>query len=248
MVTSEELSHAYDVVLLAVRSDSVADALADFAPAVGPNSVIIPVANGVAHVGLLTGRFGRDHVYGGAAQLAASLADGVISEITPGIALQIGRIDGVKDSRLAAVAEELTVEGIATTVSADIVEVMWAKFAFITATASLTCLLGDVIGPIVRLPRGLAMAKAIIAEVTAVAEAAGHPLGADSTRALVATLTDPESRFGPSMFRDMTSGRVVESAVLAEFASLAHAQGVPTPLVDAALVAVTLHDDRVMAP
>lgn len=247
-VTSDALSHTYDVVLLAVRSDSTAKAIEDFAPAVGPNTVIIPVANGVAHLDLLAGRFGRDHVYGGVAQLAASLAEGVIREIKPGIAVQIGRIDGRDDSRVSALAQELTVDGIVTTVSTDVAEAMWAKFAFITATASLTCLLGDVIGPIVRQPRGLETAMAIVAEVAAVADAAHHRLSADSTRALVATQTDAGSSFGPSMFRDMTNGRVVESAVLAEFASFAQAQEVPTPLLDAALVAVTLHNARVMAP
>jgi 2-dehydropantoate 2-reductase len=67
---------------------------------------------------------------------------------------------------------------------------MWEKFAFITSTAVLTCLVGDEVGPIARADGGIALARRVLAEVAAVAAADGFPLD-DTTRSGVdAIVTD----------------------------------------------------------
>lgn len=241
-VTAETLDRTFDVVILAVRNDAVAAAIEDFAGAVGRDSVIVPVVNGVAHLDMLTARFGADRVCGGAAQMVTSLDAGVVQEIRPGATIQIGRVDSGSVDRLRELAAHLTVDDLVTTVSDRIVEVMWTKFAFITATAALTCLLRSTIGPIARAPGGTATAIAILDEIDAVTTAKGHGLDQYSREALQATLTDPASVFGPSMFRDLTAGRAVESSVLRELTDLARGAGLDTPLLDAALVSILVHN------
>src|SRR6266478_1163663 len=46
--------------ILGVKSYGLTAAIDDFAPAVGPGTVIIPVLNGVRHIDMLAARFGRE--------------------------------------------------------------------------------------------------------------------------------------------------------------------------------------------
>ena len=241
VVTNDDLDQPFDIVVLAVRSSAVKAAIEDVLPAIGPATQVLPIVNGMAHLAELTAAFTERHVLGGTARLATSLRpDGVIDEVQPGIHLEIGRLDGHRTDIVAGVADELSVAGTTVTIADDIVAAMWNKFAFITATAVLTCLLGDVIGPIAAAPGGAEVAQQILAEVDTVAAAEGRPMTTDARKALRTMLTDPTSRFAPSMFRDLRAGRPVEAAVLTDLAQRARRHLLATPLLDATLVALEL--------
>src|ERR1700752_2443595 len=45
LITASHVQSAYDIVFLSVKSSGLADAIEDFAPAVGPRTVILPVLN-----------------------------------------------------------------------------------------------------------------------------------------------------------------------------------------------------------
>src|ERR1700738_940238 len=65
VITAAQIASPYDVTFLSVKSYNLAGAIDDFAPAVGPRTVIIPVLNGMRHIDVLTERFGKDAVLGG---------------------------------------------------------------------------------------------------------------------------------------------------------------------------------------
>jgi 2-dehydropantoate 2-reductase len=240
-VTRAALDGPYDVVLLAVRSSVVEAAIADFSAAVGAATRILPVVNGMAHLHTLTAAFGTERVLGGTARLATSLrADGGIDEVQPGAALQIGSLEGRRDAVVAAVGDEFSVSGITVTIVENVEAAMWNKFVFITATAVLTCLLGDVIGPIADTSGGGDVAEQVLAEVATVAAAERYPLTTETRTALHTILTDPFSRFAPSMYRDLHAGRPVEGTVLRDLADRARRHLLSTPLLDAALVVLEL--------
>jgi len=58
--TAAQIVSPYDVILLSVKSYGLTAAIDDFAPAVGPGTVIIPVLNGMRHIDMLAARFGRE--------------------------------------------------------------------------------------------------------------------------------------------------------------------------------------------
>ena len=64
-ISAAQIVSAYDIIFLSVKSYDLAAAIDDFAPAVGPRTVIIPVLNGMRHIDVLTERFGKDAVLGG---------------------------------------------------------------------------------------------------------------------------------------------------------------------------------------
>lgn len=247
-LTRPELHDTFDVILIAVRAAAVQAALADITTAVGETTTIIPLVNGMAHLEAMVDRYGSGHVCGGVATLAASLSsDGIIDAIGPGATLQIGALDSERSTRIAAVATHLDVDGVHTSTSDDIITAMWSKFSFITSMTIMTCLLRSPIGPIARTPGGRHIADTVLGEVSDAAAASGHRLPDPVHGGLRDKLTDTTSTFGPSMYRDLIAGRPVETDILAELADRARSHQLDTPLLDAAVVALTLHNSALPA-
>lgn len=245
-VTADELRGFYDVVVMAVRTSAVAAAINDVGGAVAPGTRIVPVMNGIRHMSLLTAAFGQEVVLGAVLKLVTSmLPDGTIAEVVPGVQFELGELDGGHSDALSRTVSEFDVGNIDVSVRGDIVAAMWEKFAFITSTAVLTCLVGDVIGVIARAAGGPELGRRVLAEVASVAAAAGYALADPVLAGLDRLLTDPSSTFGPSMFRDMSAGRPVEITVLRELADDARDHEIPTPLLDTAIVVIDVHNRAV---
>src|ERR1700737_844424 len=61
-VQADALKEKLDVVLLSCKAFDLDDAIRSFAPAVGPNTAIIPVLNGMRHLDVLDQKFGGERV------------------------------------------------------------------------------------------------------------------------------------------------------------------------------------------
>jgi hypothetical protein len=73
LIGAKEIDGPYDLVLLSVKAYALEAAMDDFAPAVGPETVILPVLNGMRHIDLLTQRFGEGAVLGGVCLVATEI-------------------------------------------------------------------------------------------------------------------------------------------------------------------------------
>src|SRR3954470_12516539 len=69
-VQADKLAEKFEVVLLSCKAFDLQDAIKSFAPAVGPNTSIIPLLNGMLHLGTLDNKFGADRVLGGLCAIA----------------------------------------------------------------------------------------------------------------------------------------------------------------------------------
>src|SRR5262245_31148022 len=58
IVVAEALQEQFDLILLSCKAYDIADAMQSFAPAVGPQTAILPLLNGMRHLDELAGRFG----------------------------------------------------------------------------------------------------------------------------------------------------------------------------------------------
>src|ERR1700755_3221187 len=72
-VTADKLAQKFDAVLLSCKAFDLDDAIASFAPAVGPQTAIMPLLNGMRHLDVLDGKFGPDRVLGGQCGIAVVL-------------------------------------------------------------------------------------------------------------------------------------------------------------------------------
>src|ERR1700749_4082160 len=74
-VQADRLNTKFDVVLLSCKAFDLDDAITSFAPAVGPQTSIIPMLNGMLHLDTLDQKLGRDRVRGGLCAIAVRLND-----------------------------------------------------------------------------------------------------------------------------------------------------------------------------
>ncbi|MEU1864014.1 2-dehydropantoate 2-reductase N-terminal domain-containing protein [Streptomyces gardneri] len=83
LVTADELTGPYDLVLLSVKSTGLDRAVEDVAPAVGPDTAVVPLLNGLAHIDVLNARFGASAVLGGVPRSSRRSTRRVTSDVWP---------------------------------------------------------------------------------------------------------------------------------------------------------------------
>src|ERR1700737_1830606 len=94
-VQADKLTEKFDVVLLSCKAFDLDDAVQSFAPAVGPRTSIIPLLNGMRHLGVLDNKLGRERVLGALRAVAALLHDKrEVVQLQPMQSLNFGERDG----------------------------------------------------------------------------------------------------------------------------------------------------------
>ncbi len=245
LVAGDQLAGPFDVVLITVKATALTPVIDEIGPALGPGTAIVPVLNGMGHLGPLNAAFGADRVLGGVALVSVQLApDGGIIQLGGAAALRVGAQDGRRSPVAKQAAGQLSRAGFDFGVSHDIIAEMWSKWVFIASASASACLLGGTVGEIAA-AGGEGTVRAVINETQAVARAAGYPLTKRAVANMVATLTAAGSPFTPSLYRDLRAGQPVEvEPVLGDLVAAARTEGVPTPLLDAATVALRVHQAR----
>ncbi len=222
----------FDVVLLSCKAYDLDDAINSFAPAVGPNTAVIPLLNGMRHIDVLDARFGRDRVLGGQCGIAATLNEHRhVVQLTPVFqSLTFGERDGPISSRVRAIAESFAAGNIGSQASENIIQEMWEKWVMLTTLASSTSLMRAPVGDILAVPGGREFMLGLRDECSAVAKAAGHaPREALLTR-LTGMLTTEGSPATASMYRDIKAGARVEADhIVGDMIERADAGKVPVP-------------------
>ena len=107
-VSQEELAEPFDLVLLSCKAYDLDGAMDSFAKAVGENTAILPLLNGLRHLDALAGRFGPKPLLGGQCVISATLGgDGAIVHFNEMHALSFGELDGSRSKRIETIASEL---------------------------------------------------------------------------------------------------------------------------------------------
>ena len=250
LVVAGELTGPVDVVLLSVKATALDQAMADFAPAVGPETLVVPFLNGLAHLAVLNKRFGESAVLGGVIVIATQLTDeGDIVQLSPPASMVIGTQVGTRTSRLQAVYDQLSGAGFDASISDEIIARMWQKWVFVATIGALTSLMRGTVGEIVAVPGGADLGPAMLAEASAVAAAAGYPIPADAIGSTTRMITQPGSPVNSSLSRDVADGRPAEvEQVLADLARRGAGHGVKTPLFDLATMQLRVYNNSLHPP
>ncbi|MCW2133089.1 2-dehydropantoate 2-reductase [Arthrobacter sp. VKM Ac-2550] len=243
-VTANDLDSVYDLVIVAVKAQALETVAQDIAPAVGPGTMILPILNGMSHLGDLTDRYGADRVLGGLVKVVTTVTeDGHILHMKPMAMMSIGEQSGERTQRIEELYRELSVPGFELSLAPEIVASMWHKWAFIAAAGVITCLMRGSIGDIMACPGGKDFALAALSEAEAVATAAGYPVPESEHAMGVAILTEAGSVFTSSLYRDVTAGHPHEGEhILGQFVARAEALEAAVPLARLALLQLRVHD------
>jgi 2-dehydropantoate 2-reductase len=245
-VTAENLRDPFDLVILAVKSYGLDDAVAPLGPAVGPGTAVLPLLNGMRHLDALDRRFGPNRVLGGLCAIAATLGpEGEIVHLNDKHLLVFGERAGGRSLRADAVAELMAPATMVSKASEVILPAMWEKWVMLAALAGITCLMRAAVGDVVVAPAGRELILQILDETAAVATAHGfapRPAFLDQCRVM---LLEPGSGFTASMLRDIERGGPTEGDhVLGDLVARADARGVPVPLLRLAYCHVKAYEER----
>ena len=216
-VLAGKLRTPFDVVILSCKAYDLDGAIESFAPAVGPDTTVVPLLNGMRHLDVLDARFGADRVLGGACFISAKLGDdGKIAHVSDIHRLAFGERAGGSSRRVEAIAAAMAGAKFQAVASDDIVLEMWEKWVFLASLAAVTCLTRSAVGDIIT-AGGADLAPALLDECRAIATAAGYPPRADSIRASLGRLTDSGSEVTASMLGDVERrGRTEADHVLGD--------------------------------
>ena len=248
-VTQESLNSTYDVVFVSCKAYDLASAIEAIAPAVGPETAVIPLLNGIRHVDLLVERFGAARVQGGVALISVALAaDGTVQHLNKVHKLIVGSRTAPENRWLAPLVELLGKCGVDFTHSPNVVQAMWDKVVFLATLAGSTCLMRASVGDIMHTLAGEAFVRALFAEGVAIAAASGQPLGEAQQVAYLGQLTDPASGLMASMLRDVERGGPTEAEhILGDLVARAQAKGVAAPNLALAYSHLQAYDRRRLA-
>jgi 2-dehydropantoate 2-reductase len=230
-VQADRLAEKFDVVLLSCKAFDLEDAIKSFAPAVGPQTAIIPMLNGMRHLDVLDAKFGRDRVLGGLCAIAVTLNDKrEVLQLQPMQSLTFGERDGNMSDRVRAIAEVFASGNFGSVASETIAQDMWEKWVFLASVAASTCLMRTSIGNILASPGGKDFILGMLDECSAIATAQGYAPRAPFLERTRGMLTAEGSQMTASMFRDIkAAGQVEADHVIGDLIARGDAAKVPVP-------------------
>jgi 2-dehydropantoate 2-reductase len=249
LVLAGEIDRPYDIVLVTVKAFGLAAAMDDFAAAVGPETMILTVLNGMKHIDDLQARFGPERVVGGVCRVSTTLdAQGRIVHLAPLHELVYGELDGRRSARIEALHAFMSDAGFDAILSTHIAQDLWNKWMLLATLGGICTLARGNVGEIVATDGGADFVRAFLAEASAVAAAAGFAPSPQATEFILGVLTAPNSPMTSSMYRDLIAGERVEAdQILGDLRARARRAGLATPLVSAAFVQLDIHQRRLAA-
>lgn len=246
LTTSSEIKKHYDVILLSVKAYGLDQAMADCAAAVGPNTVIIPVLNGMAHIEKLINRFGPRVVLGGVCKVAASIDDrGRIVQLAPFQELVYGELgQPASSNRRDGLDALFTGAGFDAKWSSDIRRELWQKWIFLASLGAITTLARGNVGEIAATESGDRFVREMLREIVAIAGAHGFAPGDKFVQGTTAVLTQRESGLTSSMYRDLVKGAKIEAEhIIGDLLRRGDEFQLPSPLLRAVYTNLRIYEN-----
>ena len=209
-IVSEQIEGPYDLVLVCCKAYDLESAMDGFAPAVGPETTILPLLNGLRHLDLLSERFGASRLVGGQCVITATLDErGHAVLLGPTATLTFGELDGTLSRRTDAIVTTMQDAGFAVQVSNAVVLEMWEKWVLLATFAGMTCLMRGAIGDIVA-AGAAGLTEALLEECRRIAASQDQVIRPEVLQRIRTLLTQANSTIMASMLRDLERGARTE--------------------------------------
>jgi 2-dehydropantoate 2-reductase len=233
----------FDLVILTCKAYDLNSSLEQVSSAVGPNTAILPLLNGLVHLDVIAKRLPQARLWGGVAHISAALTpDGAIQHF-----IELNRIifgsRGARDERVDQLLAFFSKTPVDAQVSADIDQDLWDKFMLLATLAGMTCLMRASVGSILATPSGESLILQLLEECESVARAAGFPPQPEKVASSRAELTRRSSTVKASMLRDIErGGRTEGEHILGDMFARAQRAELQAPLLEAALTHVRAYE------
>jgi 2-dehydropantoate 2-reductase len=221
-----------DVILVAVKAWQVPEAARAIAPMVGPQTLVVPLQNGVEAPSQLAEVVGREHILGGFCWIVSFIeAPGVLHHTGVKPHIVFGELDNRYSERVETLYRAFFHAGVKVTIPDDIEAAMWEKFIFIATISGIGAVTRAPVGVMRTVAQTRDMIAQAIHEIIAVAWDYSVNLPGDIFQRTMKFIDGmpPQSTF--SMQRDIMEGRPSElEAQNGAVVRLGAAREVKTPL------------------
>jgi len=201
-----------DFVLVCTKLRDLEAAALAIRPAVGPETGVISLQNGVEKERVLTAALGRDAVMAGATQIATAIAaPGVIQHTGTMANIFYGERDRSHTDRLWAFDQAArAAPGFQATLAEDIDLEIWKKFSFLAPFAGITAFYRKPIGPLRADPRIRQELEALVGEAISVGIGEGVSFSPDRQSEVMDFVDGVPAVMKSSMLHDLEAGRPLE--------------------------------------
>lgn len=223
-----------DLILFCVKTYNTDDAVKTIQPAIGAQTVVMSLQNGVDAPERIGKIVGMEHVLGGVTHISSALeAPGVVKQVSQFRRIAFGEQDGSISPRVQSIDEVLRSTGITVEITRDIRKVLWTKLVFISAASGLGSLTRLPMGDYRSVPETRMMIVNLMREVEATAHAQGITLDADVVEKSLKFMDDAAPHIKASMQLDVEASRRTElESMIGVIGRQGHELGVPTPVAD----------------
>jgi len=197
-----------DYILICTKNYDLAGIVAQLKPCIGPNTVILPLLNGIEGVEKIREMVPHALVPAGCVYIVSALKEpGVVANIGNQQKLFFG-LDHNTDERLIRLEQLLKDADIEATLSTDISKIIWQKFIFLSSLATATSYFDQPVGRL--LEENSAVLTDLITEVVALAKAKGIAVDPDIKEKSIAHYRQLPYEATSSMHRDFAASKQTE--------------------------------------
>jgi 2-dehydropantoate 2-reductase len=242
-----------DLILFCVKTYNTDEAAEAIKPAVGPQTAVLSLQNGIDATERIGRVLGLDHIVGGATWLSSAVeAPGVIKQISQFRRIVLGELGGSRSERIQSIYEVLNPTGLTVEISEDIQKILWTKFVFIAAVSGIGSLTRLGMGDYRSIPETRSLLSRIMQEVESLARAQNVTLDPDVVQKSLEFVDNAASHIKPSMQLDVEAGHRTElESMIGVIGRKGRELDVPTPIADfvyASLLPVELKARKEYAP
>src|SRR3990172_262114 len=223
-----------DLILFCVKTYNTEEAAKAIQPAVGPQTAVLSLQNGVDAPERIGKIVGVEHILGGMTQISSAIeAPGVVKQVSQFRRIVFGELDGSISARIRSIEGAFKNTGITVEITQDIRKVLWTKLVFISAASGLGSLTRLPMGEYRSVPETRAMIVDLMREVEAIARAQGIALDADVVEKSLKFFDDAAPHIKPSMQLDVECGHRTElDSMVGVIGRKGRELGVLTPVAD----------------
>lgn len=205
-----------DLVVFAVKLPDAESAAAQLEPLLRPDTVVLPLQNGVDVVDMLSAQIGAAAVAVGTAHISARIASpGVVEHVGPLARVRFGPLQASQSATLQALHALCKQAKVDADLLADPRRAVWEKFVFLVGLSSLTALTRQPVGVVREHPELRRLLRQVMAETAALARAEGAPLDDAFVDAQLANADKLPAHVKASMLGDLQAGKPLELPWLA---------------------------------
>jgi 2-dehydropantoate 2-reductase len=222
-----------DLVVVAVKSYDLEEAILCIKPAVGAHTTVLTLLNGVESGERLAEAFGPERVLDGLVYIESYIKQpGVIVQVGGSRRIVFGNRNGPNGERERKLLETFAAAGWEVDLADNIVGAQWAKFAYLGPYAAFNTATGLNSGKVCEANEAKAMMRQMVSEYIAVGNAEGAGLDETVIDGIMDRLQNAMIGM-TSMLRDRVAGRRIESDALVNSVVRRGAKaGVATPVTE----------------